>query len=434
MNAAVASRFRRVSGEAGWVVLGQGLAFLGNFALIKLLTSELGPAAYGQLSLGISIAGVLHMFLYGPMEQTALRFVSVYRETGRTRLLLVLLKQAHRYAAAIVLAVAAGLSVAAYVAAGPDWGLLMLCALCFGVAGGVNATLSSLQTALRQRRSAAIFQGADVWLRLGLALTALLLLPHGATTVLLGFCLGTLCIALAQGWALARNPAWRDQAGGTDDSREDAARSELLRYAMPYVGFAAFAWLGSYSDRWMVLAFADEHSVGIYAALLQIANAPIALFLGMTNQYLVPLIFDRAGAAQTAQQHASSARLLKLATAAYATGLAVMVAVAAAFGEPLVRLLTNAEFAQHASLLWVLCAGLGLASMGQLLVVKGLSRNSSREYMAAKVVQVVALLAAAPLLIQSLGLLGMGLALCASGSAYLLAVALTNRRYFGTPP
>ena len=427
------SRLARISAEAGWVIAGQLLAFLGSFALIKLLTAELGPAAYGQLALGISIAGVLHMFLYGPIEQTALRYVSVYRESDRLGLLFALLAKTHKFVATLVLVAAACTALAVHFIAGPGWGWLVLIASLFGVAGGANATLSSLQTALRNRRAVAVFQAGEVWLRLGLSVAALTIAQHTASAALLGFALATAAIAAVQLVWLARNPAASYSGSASGESK--AAIAELWAYGSPYVAFAGFAWLGSYSDRWLILLFADEHSVGIYAALLQIANAPIALFLGITNQFLVPLIFDRAGSATTAHQTASSARLLSAAAAVYVAALGAIVAVAAIFAEPIVRILTNSEFARQADLLWMLCAGLGLASIGQLLVVKGLSQHRTREYVFPKFVQVAALLASAPLLIPAMGgLKGMGAALCLSGAAYLIAVTWTNRRFFQAAP
>lgn len=435
MNNALGSRLLRVGTEAGWVIAGQLVAFLGGFAIIKVLTAELGPAAYGQLALGMSIAGVLHMFLYGPIEQTALRFVSNYRERGRLGQLFALLEWAHKYAAVLVIAVATVAAIFVHMFAGSPWTLLVLIACSFGIAGGVNVTLSSLQTAFRHRRAVAIFQAGEVWLRLGFATVGLAFVDHTANAALLGFSLATAGTAAAQLLWLIRNPEVQPHLGHSIDGQDSRqARTELLAYGSPYLAFAGFAWLASYSDRWIILMFSGEHSVGIFAALLQIANAPIALFLGITNQFLVPLIFDRAGAANSGGQAASSARLLGVAAVVYILALSAIIATAAVFAEPIVRLLTNAQFAQHADLLWLLCAGLGLASIGQLLVVKGLSQNRTKEYVMPKLVQVIALLATAPFLITSLGLTGMALALCASGAAYLLAVALVNRRFFQVMP
>src|SRR5438093_12412147 len=62
------------------VVVDQAAMVLGSFAGIKPLTSSMGPAAYGQLGLGMTIAGLLNQFIYAPLSQAAFRFYSVYRE------------------------------------------------------------------------------------------------------------------------------------------------------------------------------------------------------------------------------------------------------------------------------------------------------------------------------------------------------------------
>ena len=81
--------------ELAWVVTGQLLAFLGGFAGIKILTNVLGPEGYGQLALGLTIAGLLNMFVYGPIGQVVLRFFSVYRERGELSIYFTILKNAH---------------------------------------------------------------------------------------------------------------------------------------------------------------------------------------------------------------------------------------------------------------------------------------------------------------------------------------------------
>jgi len=425
-------RLLRVSREAGWVAAGQIAAFLGGFAAIKILTSQLGPDAYGQLALGVSIAGALHMFLYGPIEQMAIRFVSVYRERNELGLLFRVLGKFHFYAAIIVAFGAACAIVAITATSGEGWGLLVFSALILGLAGGINTTLSSLQSAFRNRATVALFQASDVWMRLLLACAGLAYFFPSANIALTGFCLATAATAAAQAVWIWRNPpvsADMLKQGASGPEPERRAMSELTAYGRPYIAFAAFAWLSTYGDRWFILSQLDERTVGIYTALFQIANAPIALFIGCTNLFLVPLIFDRAGAATTGEQVRASARLLNGALAGYVVALIAISAAAAAFAKPLVLLMTNEVFAEHSDLLWILCLGLSLSGTGQLLVVKGLSQGRSQDYIMPKFIQLALLLAGLLLMIRPLGLTGVALALCLSGAGYLVAVALVNRRF-----
>jgi O-antigen/teichoic acid export membrane protein len=412
-------RLFRAGTEAGWVAAGQLAAFLGGFATIKILTSQLGPDAYGQLALGISIAGVLHMFLYGPIEQTALRFVSIYREREQLGLLFRVLGRFHVYAAILVGIALMCAVVASQLLTGTDWGFLILPALILGWTGGMNTTLASLQSAFRRRATVALFQVSDVWLRLLLACAGLAWFGISANIALLGFCLATSATAAAQMlWIWWNPPATvaQLQRHADDDEAERRAMVELAIYGRPYIAFAAFAWLSAYSDRWMILTFLDDRSVGIYAALFQIANAPIALIIGFSNLYLVPLIFDRAGAAGTNDQIRASARLLRLTVLIHLVMLIGIITLTAIFGEWIVRFITSEAFSQYASHLWLICLGISLSSIGQLLVVKGLAHGQTQQY----------------ILLPPLALTGVALSLCISGAGYLAAVIAANRR-LGTP-
>jgi len=62
------NQLSHVRHEMIWVVVGQILAFLGAFAGVKILTNVMQPEGYGLLALGMTIAGLLNMFIYGPIE------------------------------------------------------------------------------------------------------------------------------------------------------------------------------------------------------------------------------------------------------------------------------------------------------------------------------------------------------------------------------
>ena len=70
----LANRFAQVWQEIIWVIVGQILTFIGGFAGIKILTNVMGPEGYGKLALGMTIAGMMNMFVFGPIGQVILRF------------------------------------------------------------------------------------------------------------------------------------------------------------------------------------------------------------------------------------------------------------------------------------------------------------------------------------------------------------------------
>src|SRR5258705_2746668 len=289
-------RLTRISAEAAWITGGQITALLGNIALIKLLTNQLGTADYGQLALGITIAGALHMFVYGPFEQAVLRYVSIYRERGALDVFFAAVGILHMQTGLAVIIAVGFATAAAYFVAGTTWCALVFASVLFGLASGVNATLTSLHNAFRHRKVVALHQAGDVWLRLTLAIVLTSVIGPSAPAVLFGYLAATTLVALSQ-FAAIRSSSKASEfiaALSKDTMARHSAVIELLRYGSPYIAFALFAWLSAYADRWLILASLDEHSVGIYAAIAQVAGAPVALFVGITGQLLVPRIFDRA--------------------------------------------------------------------------------------------------------------------------------------------
>ena len=54
------ARFRRLSIEGSWIVIGQGAAVAGSLVGVRLMTGLLAPAAYGELALGMTAATLVN--------------------------------------------------------------------------------------------------------------------------------------------------------------------------------------------------------------------------------------------------------------------------------------------------------------------------------------------------------------------------------------
>ena len=75
-------RFRRLSKEGFWIVLGQVMAVLGSLVGVRLLTELLDPAAYGELALGMTLATLVNQTVLGPLGNGVTRFYSPAVEQG----------------------------------------------------------------------------------------------------------------------------------------------------------------------------------------------------------------------------------------------------------------------------------------------------------------------------------------------------------------
>ena len=140
------------------------------------------------------------------------------------------------------------------------------------------------------------------------------------------------------------------------------------------------------------------------------------------------------GAGERAARHEASSggsdtgHLIRLTLHLYLIGMAAFIAIAYLLGKELVGLLTTAEFAAHGSLLWVIALGLALSSVGQVLVLRGLTLGKSRSYVVPKALQAASFLAAALALVGPYGIAGVAWALCLSSVCYVAAVVVVNRR------
>jgi O-antigen/teichoic acid export membrane protein len=425
------ARVAQARGEILWVVLGQLLAFSGSFVGIKLLTNIMGPESYGRLALGMTIAGLLNLFAYGPLRSAVLRFYSVYREKGQLNVYFCVIRKAHGLCAVIISGLTGLVTVFIYVWAGLEWALLVLMAALLGMASGLNSSLTSIQGALRERRVVALHQGADAWLRPVLAVVALYLVRNTGYSALIGFLIGTVLVSLSQGiWAFSNTEVrghWRCRTPPETVVRENLRM--FYAYARPFVLWAGIATVSSYADRWILQVLYGTEKVGIYAALYQIANAPIALLAGMINQFSEPIIFERAGVMHSTLQAESSTRLLHQTLIVSSLCMLAMTVGTYFFSEPLVRLVTSEAFVGQHSVLWVMVLGLSLFSVGQMLSTKGLCFNQPGVYVFPKFLQGGAFLALAYPLARAYGIPGMAWALCGSSALYLAAILIVNRRF-----
>lgn len=430
MIRSVVTRMFRLRHELAWVTVGQGLAFLGGFAGIKLLTNAMGSEGYGRLALGMTIAGLLNMFIYGPIGQVVSRYFSVYRERGTLDAYFVILKRAHVCVGVVLILGAALAGSLVWWWLGIDWALLVVAACLFGIVGGINSSFLALQSAIRQRKIVALHQAADTWARPSLAVVGLWVLGNAAPSALVGFIAGTLLVTLSQASFATRSPQIRGHfvARAAKPDPGSAATKELFAYASSFMTFAGLAAISMYADRWVLQGLYGEQQVGIYTALYQIANAPITLMFGLIGQFMVPIIFERAGTMTQRTQAENSSRLLNRVVTGAAIMLILTVIATYFVSGPVVHALTNAAFSNSAGILWILVAGTGLFNLGQLLVIKGLNFNRPNIYLTPKVVQAASFVLLAYLWANDYGLVGVATALAVSSLLYVVMVALVNSR------
>jgi O-antigen/teichoic acid export membrane protein len=404
---------------------------LGTLAGIKLLTAFMGTEKFGQLALGLTLAGLFNLFFYGPIAQWILRYFSVHRERDELCAYLGLTRRVWGAVSATVIVVGTVLAIVIHSLIASEWALLVVAAAIYAISAGTSLMLSSLLSAVRRRKVVALHQGADAWIRALSAVLILSLFGNSGHAALLGFGLGTMVIGLSQVSQVLRDKDisryWRVRDAGGTRQQNHAVMGDFRSFVGPFVYFAIFGVITQYADRWILQGWYGEKEVGIYAAMYQIANAPMSLLFGVVNQLAMPILFEHAGAMRSKEQERRSRGILYETVGVVATVLVVPVVIAYVYGAELITWITTPEYAEQHTALWVLVLGLSVFNVAQLLSLYGFSRKASRIYVGPKCVHAATFLLFSVPLAASFGILGVSAAIMGSSVAYLLSVIAVNR-------
>ncbi len=424
-----ARRLSRPAKELVWVALGQTLAFAGALVGVKILTNVLSPEAYGQLGLGMSVAGIINIMVFGPVSQVVLRFYSICRESNTLSIYFHTFQQLHLRLVPVLLVLCLPLALAVQLAFGSPWGVLVAVAIIFGTLSGLYGSLQSLVNAMRKRQWAAGFQAADSWFRVLMALALIISVGSVGWIALLGYIVGTILVLVAQ-LVWARATIASTLSGETaPELTEQAIRNDFMAYGMPFVYFAGIAVIGQYADRWLLQGFWGERQVGIYTAIFQLASAPVALFMAIVNQAVIPVVFAKAGGLtdEVGVQH--SHRLVSLTIVMLIAFFAVITFASFFWGEVVVGWFTNADYAAHGNIFWIIVLALAFFNLAQLSSIRGYFQNQTNIYFWPKIGQGVVLLCVGVFLVQRYATYGMAATLLISYVAYFILVKLVHWKY-----
>ncbi len=420
------NRILHLKSEIVWVVIGQVLAFVGSVVTVKILTVIMGPKSYGQLALGLTIYGFIMILIFSPVSQGILRFYSIFFDRKKLKEYFYIFEHKLKIIFSIILLVSFVIFLAVSLYIEVEWGLLVLFSILFGLFNGVNSLLVSFLTALRERKLVAFLQAGDVWLRLGGAIIMIAIINSSGYSALIGYSIGTILITILQ-WRSVRNQnsimQFSRDKGLID---EEILTDEVNKYITPIRLLAIFAVITQYSDRWIIMAYDGESLVGIYAVLYTIANAPLMLLSNITSQFIMPLVFDKAGNLESPKNINNSLKTLRLASVVMTFVFISITVIAYVFGEWIVHILSTDDFSVYSSILWMLVIGISLAYLAQILSIKGMIFGKTKVYIIPRAIHAISFLIIGYWLVSKFGIQGMAIALCASSLIFFLSVVMVN--------
>jgi O-antigen/teichoic acid export membrane protein len=374
-------RFRRLSKEGVWIVLGQMLAVVGSLIGVRLLTQLLTPDAYGELALGMTVVTLINQIIFGPLGGGISRFYAPALECDDLSGLLRAAKKMMLNATWLVLTLGIIVILSMWAMKELRWSIFALSALGFAILYGYSSTLSGIQTAARQRAIVALHQGADPLLRALIASSLLVWFAATSTTAMAGYVLAFALVLGSQIYFLLKHT----QLLPSVHCEENKWQKKIWKFSWPIGLWGVFAWLQLSSDRWALQVFSSSNEVGNYAVLYQLGFVPISLLTGMAVQFLLPIMYQRAGDASDQVRNAN-ANTLSWRLAGLSLILTLLLFLVAAVLHPLIfRVLVAEEFRANSYLFPCVILSGGLFATGQTFTSNFLSQMKTKSLIAVKI-------------------------------------------------
>lgn len=378
-------RFQRLAKEGGWIVAGQIAAVLGALVLVRVLTEYLEPAQYGQLALGLTVAGLVNQVVTGGVTNGIGRFYSIAVERND---LAGYMHASHRlmvYATAVVVIIALVVMVGLLWLGYSQWMGLAAAALVLSVLSGYNSSFGVIQNAARQRAIGAFHGGLDAWLKILLAVGVMLWLGRTSTAVVLGYALSSLLVTGSQ--LLFMRQLIPPQ--GEKPQYVTNWGHQIWAYSLPFSSWGIFTWAQQVSDRWALQAFTSTQEVGLYAVVFQLGYVPIGLATGIAMSFLGPILYQRSGSAADYTRNTSVHRIAWRITFVSLCVTALASLFTLLLHEWIFHLLVAAKYHAVSYLLpWMVLAG-GIFAAGQMLALKLMSEMKPAAMAAAKIVTAI---------------------------------------------
>lgn len=412
------SRFRRLAKEGFWILFGQVASVIGALVLVRVLTQHLDPEQYGQLALGLTVAGLVNQVVMGGITAGIGRFYSIASEANDLPGYLHASQWLMGYAVAAVVIIALLLTTGLYWLGYIQWMGLAVVALIFSILNGYNAALSGIQNAARQRAVVAFHSGLDAWLKILLALAVMFWLGNSSTAVVLGYALSSLLVTGSQ--FVCMRHLIRLQA--SSHSYKNWVR-QIWVYSWPFSVFGVFTWIQQVSDKWALQTFASGEELGLYAVVFQLGYVPVGLATGMAMNFFGPILYQRSGSSMDSNRNISVHRVAWRITIAGLLLTALAFVVTLLLHEKIFHLLVAPSYHAASNLLpWVVLAG-GIFAAGQMLALKLMSEMKSAAMTTAKTVTAILGVGLNIYGASQFGLQGVVVALVAFSSIYFIWMA-----------
>lgn len=373
----LADQVRTYSKELGWVFLGQFLMISGSFIGIRLLTKQLVPSAYGELSLALTLATLVNQTLYGPLGNGISRFYAPAKESESLNTYFKTVFELVTKSTIFLLIISTvSVSIWFLIYESGNTIYLALFSLIYSLILGMNSILSLIQGAARNRSIVALHQGAETWLKFVLATILLIQLSNSSIVALSGYFLSALIIFASQSFFFWKN---FNLVFGKNDQNANKLKKPILEYYLSFVIMGLFAWLRLASDRWSLQLFSSSYEVGLYAVLFQLGYYPMSFLSGIFIQFLTPIFFNKVGDGLNPLRNSGIDSITRDITLLFLSFTFTLFIFTWLFHKEIFSLLVSNDYLSVSYLLpWAVLSG-GLFASSNSLVISMMSKRKTFE-------------------------------------------------------
>lgn len=282
----------KYSKEFFWVVLGQFLLVIGSFYLIKIITNIVSPVEYGLFTLGLTLVLGFNQVVFGPLAGGIFRFHSISVDSRQLRTFFLVAKSLFLKVTFYVLITSPILLLIVKIFVNKLEYDFIIIIIFFSVLSGIMACLTSIHLSERNRKTIALVQGIDPWLKVGLILLFVYYLENNKYSLLYGYFSTVFFITIFLFFFVYKS---FENSEKTIIVESKKLKGSIVKYASQNSAFGIFTWFHLSSDKWAIQLFSSTEDVGLYAILYQLGYYPMTLFSGIINQFLTPIFFQKIG-------------------------------------------------------------------------------------------------------------------------------------------
>ena len=284
----------KYSKEILFVLFGQISVVVGSIVGLKVLTTYLNPAEFGEITLSLTITVFINQLIFGPLTNSVTRYYAKAQKRKSLKNYFQSIFDLSTKSGVLILILCLISLITLVIFKQNKLILIVLITLSYSFIIGLNSMLNGVQTAARNRSIVAISQGSVVWLRFIFGIILFLFIFRSTSFVLLGYLIASIIVLIFQLKSFVnRNAPLQDFSINLKLKETDVWQKRLLNYSLPFTYWGLFTWALLSSDKWALQFFGSLKEVGLYSALYQFGFGPLLLLNSFLDQFIAPLVFER---------------------------------------------------------------------------------------------------------------------------------------------